>query len=68
MAKKRANDNLDELRRLTKRQRLQSERTRKDIIEARWLIENAQCPSDYCQGAGVCDWCKRAGKWLEETK
>lgn len=73
--KKKANDNLDELRELTKQQAAKqrqndilTEKLHERLNTARTLLEQAQCPSEFCQGAGVCDWCRAVGDWLRETK
>ena len=73
--KQKANDNLDELRKLTKQQaaktrqrEILTDKLYERIDTARRLLEQAQCPSEFCQGSGVCDWCHAVGKWLRETK
>ena len=64
---------INELRHLTKQQAAKqkqrdilADKQRKREETARWLIANGTCTSKFCAGAGICDWCITAGKWLRD--
>ena len=73
--KKKANDNLDELRVLMRRQvisidKLQQERDElADLVRIAdaWFEKHNTCPSDWCRRQGQCQWCQRAEKWRSDT-
>lgn len=75
MAKK-ENDNLEQLRTLTRRQVISIEKLQRDRDEFRELLriawdgfkERKTCPSKQCEGTGQCQFCKRVPVILKETE
>ena len=73
--KKRANDNIEQLRALARRRMISIEKLQQERDELaelvriadKWFEEHHTCPSDWCRRQGQCQWCKRALKWTKQT-